>query len=142
MFCRPRDPPGQRSVYVPPGDTAKESYRLSTFVKFPKECPANTRSLAGAGFYYTGYKDRVKCFSCGLCVENWTQEDDVTSSRWHHDDCQMILHEDCGNIPISKNEPGLICLAFMWLFVRIDQLNCCNNICMQKKFLLTLLLTR
>ena len=55
VFCRPRDPPGQRNVYIPSGDTAKEWYRLSTFVKFPKECPANRRSLAGAGFYYTGY---------------------------------------------------------------------------------------
>ena len=102
--CRPRDPPGQRSVYIPPGDTAKESYRLSTFAKFPKECPANPRSLASSGFYYTGYKDRVKCFCCGLCVENWTQEDDVTSARWHHEDCLMMLHEDCGNIPLSKNK--------------------------------------
>ena len=52
----------------------------------------------------------MKCFCCGLCVDNWTQEDDVTSARWHHEDCQMMLHGDCGNIPINKNKGGLFFL--------------------------------
>jgi len=102
VIHRPRDPPGQRSVYIPPGDTLKESYRLSTFIKFPSECPANPRILATCGFFYTGYKDRVKCFCCGLCVENWSMDDDVTSSRWHRDNCQMARGEECGNVPIGK----------------------------------------
>ena len=101
-IIRPRDPPGQRSVYIPPGDTNKESYRLSTFIKFPSDCPVNPRNLAAYGFYYTGYKDRVKCFSCGLCVENWVLGDNASSSRWHKDTSKMMRQEDSGNIPIDN----------------------------------------
>ncbi|XP_078492411.1 zinc finger protein [Ciona intestinalis] len=60
-----KDPPGQRSFYIPPGDSAMESYRLSTFMKYPQDTPVNPRHLAAAGLYFTGYKDRVKCFCCG-----------------------------------------------------------------------------
>ncbi|XP_076810059.1 baculoviral IAP repeat-containing protein 7-like isoform X1 [Clavelina lepadiformis] len=101
VYSRVRDPPGQRSVYIPPGDPVKESYRLSTFIKFPQDSPANPSNLSKVGFYYTGYKDRVKCFSCGLCVEDWTISDDVKSPRWHLDDCQLMKGEECGNIPIG-----------------------------------------
>nr|CAB3225556.1 ZF(RING)-14 zinc finger protein [Phallusia mammillata] len=96
-----RDPPGQRSIYIPPGDTFKESYRLSTFIKFPQEVPVNPRHLASAGFYYTGYKDRVKCFGCGLCVENWVVGDDVRGAQWHRSDCVLVQAEDSGNVPIG-----------------------------------------
>nr|CAB3225632.1 baculoviral IAP repeat-containing protein 3-like [Phallusia mammillata] len=98
---RPKDPPGQRSVYIPPGDTFMESYRLSTFIRFPEHSPANPRRLASAGFFYTGYKDRVKCFSCGLCVHDWTISDDVRAARWHRDDCPLMKGEDCGNVEIG-----------------------------------------
>ena len=101
-FCRPRDPPGQRSVYIPPGDTKMESYRLSTFIRFPSNSPVNPRVLAAVGFFYTGYKDRVKCFSCANCVDNWTIEDDVTSSHWHKGGCAFMQQEDCGNVPLGK----------------------------------------
>ncbi|CAK8672471.1 unnamed protein product [Clavelina lepadiformis] len=98
---RKRDPPGQCSVYIPPGDPMKESYRLATFIQFPRTSAANPHDLAKISFYYTGYKDRVKCFSCGLCVENWMHGDDVQSPRWHKDDCQRMRGEECGNIPIA-----------------------------------------
>jgi len=62
MICRDRDPPGQRRVYVPPSDMLRESDRLKTFANFPIVVPVNPRHLASSGFYYTGYKDRVKCF--------------------------------------------------------------------------------
>ncbi|CAK8672492.1 unnamed protein product [Clavelina lepadiformis] len=88
-------------VYIPPGDPVKESYRLSTFIKFPQETPVNPSNLAKVGFYYIGYKDRVICFSCGLFMDNWTQGDDVKLSRWHRNDCQMMRGEECGNVPIG-----------------------------------------
>ena len=98
---RPRDPPGQHSVYVPPGDTARESYRFSTYDHFPSVCPADPCTLAKHGFFYTGFKDRVKCFCCGIRVENWTTNDDVTSGRWHRPDCKLHNGDACGNIPIG-----------------------------------------
>uniref|UniRef100_H2Z960 RING-type domain-containing protein n=1 Tax=Ciona savignyi TaxID=51511 RepID=H2Z960_CIOSA len=88
-------------------DAEMESYRLSTFVKFPQETPVNPRHLAAAGFHYTGYKDRVKCFCCGLCVESWCQGDDVKSTRWHRNNCEFINGQDSGNQPIGE-EPSFL----------------------------------
>ncbi|XP_076818315.1 E3 ubiquitin-protein ligase XIAP-like isoform X3 [Clavelina lepadiformis] len=97
-----RDPPGQRSIYIIPGDPHQESYRLSTYLKYPPTSPVNPNLLAKAGFYFTGYKDRVKCFCCGLSVENWTSSDDVMAPGWHKSDCLMMKKEECGNIPIGS----------------------------------------
>ncbi|XP_076811413.1 inhibitor of apoptosis protein-like [Clavelina lepadiformis] len=58
MISMARDPPGQRSVYIPPGDTERETYRLATFKDFPSNVPVDVRRLASRGFLYTsGYKD-------------------------------------------------------------------------------------
>ena len=78
-----------------------ESYRLSTFIRFPADSPVNPRLLAAAGFFFTGYKDRVKCFFCARCVEGWSIGDDPSSSRWHKDDCAMMLQEDSGNVSLG-----------------------------------------
>ena len=95
------DPPGQKSVYIPPGDTSKEAYRLSTFLRFPQTAPVNPSELALIGFFYTGYKDRVKCFSCAISVEGWMVGDDPKDSRWHRPNCAFIKGEKCGNIRIG-----------------------------------------
>jgi len=44
-----------------PGDETKETYRLSTYLKL-QDIPVDPVKLAKHGFFYTGYKDRVKCF--------------------------------------------------------------------------------
>jgi len=49
-----RDPPGQHSVYIPPGDPRMELYRITTFQKFPAHVPINPCNLANNGFLYTG----------------------------------------------------------------------------------------
>jgi len=69
-YHKSHDPPGQHSVYIPPGDTRREMYRLSTFTKFPSDSPVDSRTLATVGFFYTGYKDRVKCSQCAVCVDS------------------------------------------------------------------------
>ena len=89
-------------MYISPGDTTKEVYRLTTFLKFPPQVPVNPQILAAVGFFYTGYKDRVKCFSCGLSVENWMVGDDVQESRWHKENCAMISSDQSGNVRISS----------------------------------------
>uniref|UniRef100_A0A8C0A828 Baculoviral IAP repeat containing 2 n=1 Tax=Bos mutus grunniens TaxID=30521 RepID=A0A8C0A828_BOSMU len=50
-------------------------YRMSTYSTFPAGVPVSERSLARAGFYYTGVNDKVKCFCCGLMLDNWKQGD-------------------------------------------------------------------
>ena len=101
---RLKDPPGQKSVYIVPGDREREIYRLSTFKRFTNAA-VDPRLLARAGFYYTGYKDRVKCFSCGATIENWTAYNDVTSPDLHCNDCKMMLEEGSDNVSLSKSIP-------------------------------------
>nr|CAB3225565.1 baculoviral IAP repeat-containing protein 7-A [Phallusia mammillata] len=96
-----RDPPGQKSVYILPGDTEREVYRMTTFKQFPQHVPVDPVLLARSGFYYSGYKDRVKCFSCGIAIDNWVERDDPRSKQWHTDDCKLANGSDERNVPIS-----------------------------------------
>ncbi|KAL7983288.1 hypothetical protein Chor_000164, partial [Crotalus horridus] len=56
-------------------DLSCELYRMSTYSAFPPNVPVSERSLARAGFYYTGLKDKVKCYNCGLMLDNWKKGD-------------------------------------------------------------------
>ncbi|XP_070605769.1 inhibitor of apoptosis protein-like [Erythrolamprus reginae] len=56
-------------------DLSCELYRMSTYSTFPSNVPISERSLARAGFYYTGVKDKVKCYNCGLMLDNWKKGD-------------------------------------------------------------------
>ncbi|WP_366139432.1 RING-HC finger protein [uncultured Endozoicomonas sp.] len=108
ILTEPRDPPGQRSFYILPGNTRTECYRLSTFFHFPANTPVNPRDLAKAGFLYTGYKDRVKCFECSLCIDSWLEGDwvqgnDATTKRWHRETCSMMLGENTENVPFANS---------------------------------------
>ncbi|XP_065586096.1 baculoviral IAP repeat-containing protein 2 [Cyrtonyx montezumae] len=58
-------------------DLSCELYRMSTFSTFPVNVPVSERRLARAGFYYTGVQDKVKCFSCGLVLDNWQPGDNA-----------------------------------------------------------------
>ncbi|XP_015196862.2 baculoviral IAP repeat-containing protein 2 isoform X2 [Lepisosteus oculatus] len=52
-------------------DNSSELFRISTYAKFPPNAAVPERSLARAGFYYTGVGDRVQCFRCNVTAENW-----------------------------------------------------------------------
>ncbi|NWV00014.1 BIR protein, partial [Upupa epops] len=58
-------------------DLSCELYRMSTFSTFPPNVPVSERSLARAGFYYTGERDKVKCFSCGVTLDSWQPGDNA-----------------------------------------------------------------
>ncbi|XP_004385918.1 baculoviral IAP repeat-containing protein 2 [Trichechus manatus latirostris] len=62
-------------------DFSCELYRMSTYSTFPTGVPISERSLARAGFYYTGVNDKVKCFCCGLMLDNWKQGDNPTEKH-------------------------------------------------------------
>jgi len=96
-----RDPSGQFSTYITPGDTRMELSRITTFQKFPSHVPINPCNLANNGFFYTGNKDRVKCFDCAQSVDNWTITDDPLSVAWHRTDCQMITRHFTSNVPLT-----------------------------------------
>ena len=103
-----RHPPGQHSVYIRPGNNNSEIYRLTTFEKFPSAEIINPCHLANNGFFYVGYKDRVKCFDCAQTIQDWTLGDDPSSTKWHRPHCQMVQRKFYTNIPIftlCKDKP-------------------------------------
>jgi len=99
--CPTRDPPGQLSIYITPGDPRREVYRLSTFEKYPLSAKQNPWKLVKAGFHYTGYKDRVKCGRCGKQVADWQEDDNPNDAKWHEVWCQFDGNNKEHNIPVS-----------------------------------------
>uniref|UniRef100_A0A6J0TTK0 Baculoviral IAP repeat-containing protein 2 n=1 Tax=Pogona vitticeps TaxID=103695 RepID=A0A6J0TTK0_9SAUR len=72
-------------------DLSCELYRMSTFSTFPLHCPVSERSFARAGFYYTGVKDKVKCYSCGLMLDNWKKGDNpLEKHRQLYPSCSFL----------------------------------------------------
>lgn len=90
---------------------SNEIYRLETFENFPSAVPVSDRTLARAGFFYTGYKDQVKCFSCGGTIENWQHGDSaVRKHRQLFPACPFInglrLNEQVSNSSCSVESRG------------------------------------
>ncbi|XP_046572846.1 baculoviral IAP repeat-containing protein 7-like isoform X2 [Haliotis rubra] len=50
--------------------------RLETFKYWSKQIRPTADHLCNAGFYFTGYTDRVVCFACGCSLRNWDPEAD------------------------------------------------------------------
>ncbi|XP_053416121.1 baculoviral IAP repeat-containing protein 2 [Nycticebus coucang] len=72
-------------------DFSCELYRMSTYSTFPAGVPVSERSLARAGFYYTGVNDKVKCFCCGLMLDNWKQGDNpIEKHKQLYPSCSFI----------------------------------------------------
>ncbi|XP_069819636.1 baculoviral IAP repeat-containing protein 1-like [Dendropsophus ebraccatus] len=76
---------GNTSIYdirVQPKETSpmkpmeSEQIRLQSFTCWPVYAAVMPCSLAEAGFYFTGTRDNVQCFSCGGCLGNWEENDD------------------------------------------------------------------
>ncbi|XP_062342175.1 baculoviral IAP repeat-containing protein 2 isoform X2 [Osmerus eperlanus] len=55
-------------------DNSSELFRFSTFARFPAS-GVTERSLARAGWFYTGVGDRVQCFRCNVTMEGWQAGD-------------------------------------------------------------------
>ncbi|EHH56692.1 hypothetical protein EGM_06155 [Macaca fascicularis] len=72
-------------------DFSCELYRMSTYSTFPTGVPVSERSLARAGFYYTGVNDKVKCFCCGLMLDNWKLGDSpIEKHKQLYPSCSFI----------------------------------------------------
>lgn len=57
-----------------------ELFRISTFARFPSS-GVTERSLARAGWFYTGVGDRVQCFKCNVTAEGWQAGDCPTEKH-------------------------------------------------------------
>ncbi|XP_069825696.1 baculoviral IAP repeat-containing protein 2 [Dendropsophus ebraccatus] len=83
-------------------DLSCELYRMSTFSKFPSNPPVSERSLAKAGFYYIGADDKVKCFSCGLMLDNWKKGDNaIEKHKMLYPSCSFIQNVSSLNLGAS-----------------------------------------
>lgn len=71
---------------------ALEANRLDTFSDWPISIKQKPNQLSDAGFFYTGYHDRVVCFSCGGSLSQWEESDDVWEEHgyFYGDRCQYI----------------------------------------------------
>lgn len=60
--------------------SSTELFRISTFARFPPS-GVTERSLARAGWFYTGVGDRVQCFRCNVTAEGWQAGDCPTEKH-------------------------------------------------------------
>ncbi|OCT62495.1 baculoviral IAP repeat-containing protein 7-B isoform X2 [Xenopus laevis] len=65
-------------------EMSEEQVRLGSFSTWPLDVPGSPEVLAGAGFFYTGHRDHVKCFHCDGGLQNWEQGDDpwTEHAKW------------------------------------------------------------
>lgn len=61
-------------------NVSPELFRISSFARFPAS-GVTERSLARAGWFYTGVGDRVQCFRCNVTAEGWQPGDCPTEKH-------------------------------------------------------------
>jgi len=74
----------------------RNSFRKLTFRDWLKEDIVSATSLARAGFFYTGYDDRVRCAFCRRDFVNW-QTGDVPTEEHRREvpNCAFVMHNFC-----------------------------------------------
>ncbi|XP_072005020.1 baculoviral IAP repeat-containing protein 1-like [Engystomops pustulosus] len=82
-----------QSIEISPSDhwMQDEQARLQTFSCWPPYTLMEPDVLARAGFFFTGTRDHVHCFSCGGCLGNWEENDDPWKehAKWFPE-CQFL----------------------------------------------------
>jgi len=69
-----------------------EVVRLASFDKWPVWAVKRPTELADNGFYYCGYSDQVKCYSCGGEISNWSVNNDVAEEhRKQFPHCLVVI---------------------------------------------------
>ena len=91
-------------TYGQPGsmqELQKEGVRLASFKDFPITIPVSAMRLAQAGFHYTGERDVVKCFSCGVTYQGWQMGDRPTVVHARiSPNCPFVQGSDTTNLPL------------------------------------------
>lgn len=113
------------------------SLRIDTFENWPTSKTQTKEQLAEAGFFYTGVKDHVTCFYCGLGLSEWEDNDDPWKLHALWMNTCLYLREikgqeyvDSFNI-VEKRYLREIVSTFFYLFY-ISIFNC-NNYCYTKE---------
>ncbi|XP_070189487.1 inhibitor of apoptosis protein-like isoform X2 [Littorina saxatilis] len=107
-------------TYGQPGSSQqlqKEGVRLASFKDFPTSVSVSVIRLAQAGFFYTGERDMVRCFSCGVTHDCWQVGDRPTLVHARiSPNCPLVRGSDTSNLslplPVTNRpsfpEPGSI----------------------------------
>ncbi|CAH1799477.1 unnamed protein product [Owenia fusiformis] len=82
-------------------DMRSQSFRLATYVNWPKDAHVRPNSLAEAGLYSTGSHDEVKCFSCDFTFSA-IDDQALNEHEIKCPDCMFIKdRENSDNIPLQ-----------------------------------------
>ncbi|XP_048236903.1 baculoviral IAP repeat-containing protein 2-like [Haliotis rufescens] len=79
--------------------------RLETFKYWPAQVRQTADQLCQAGFYFTGYTDKVVCFACGCGLHHWKPEADpwVQHAR-HAPHCVFVKQHKGDNFTLEAQE--------------------------------------
>ncbi|XP_062067924.1 baculoviral IAP repeat-containing protein 1-like [Lepus europaeus] len=87
-----------------------EAKRLQTFVTYHPYSSWTPQEMAAAGFYFTGTKNRVQCFCCGLILcGSRLRRRPLDNHRELGPDCEFLSGKDVGNIAkydVRVKSPG------------------------------------
>ena len=88
--------------------------RLNTYREWPKCMRPTGGELAPAGFYYTGIGDRVKCFSCNICIKDWEPFDQPWGEHARlSPNCSYLKMAYCKPKPLfGMEQRGLVAVPF------------------------------
>jgi len=82
------------------------SVRLATFRGWPMHHVVSAGSLARAGFFYTGYDDRVRCAFCRREFYDWQPGDVPTDEhRRGVPSCPFVRQNFCSPAPLETPAP-------------------------------------
>jgi hypothetical protein len=91
-----RDGPARQIVIIDGEDEYSTfKLRLDTYRHWPSWAGAKPEDLAQDGFYYTGIRDEVKCYSCGQLLRLWRPNDNIRQRHQKNSpNCPFIRRDE------------------------------------------------
>ncbi|KAK0064340.1 baculoviral IAP repeat-containing protein 2-like isoform X1 [Biomphalaria pfeifferi] len=103
--------PPTNSVYPVYSDAVK---RLQSFATWPANHFLSINVLVNAGFFFAGYSDCVRCYSCGLGLRSWKPGDDVdVEHKRFRPSCSLLQLKQRNNVAnnvasnVASNDPSV-----------------------------------
>lgn len=89
--------PGARDVVSEPiakmAEYQSENSRLNSYSEWPSDAPVDPHTLARAGLFYTGLRDKVKCPFCLGAMYNWEDGDNpFIEHQKHYPECKFVKY--------------------------------------------------
>ena len=82
-----------------------EKERKKTFIEWPIPDIISPSDLAKNGFYYTRFKDIVKCIYCGTAIGYWKLGYDIKKiHEQKNNQCPFLNNKAVGNVPLTHSK--------------------------------------